>query len=60
VNQNAALSIREAEIASALPRDLDSLPRLRGFRLRGLGFIALALEIVLLNLRPGNSGARSN
>jgi uncharacterized membrane protein len=36
VNQNAALSIREREIASALPRDLDSLPRLRGFRLRGL------------------------
>jgi len=36
VNQNGALSIRELEIASALPRDLDSLPRLRGFRLRGL------------------------
>ena len=27
---------REEEIASALPRDLDSLPTLRGFRLRGL------------------------
>jgi uncharacterized membrane protein len=36
VNQNAALSIGESEIASALPRDLDSLPRLRGFRLREL------------------------
>src|ERR1700730_14292066 len=27
---------REAEIASALPADLDALPRLRGFRLRGM------------------------
>src|SRR5437868_4492544 len=27
---------RELEIASALPRDLDELPRLRGFRLRGM------------------------
>jgi len=27
---------RHEEITSALPRDLDSLPRLRGFRLRGL------------------------
>ena len=36
MNQNAALSIREREIASAIPQDLDSLPRLRGFRLRGL------------------------
>src|ERR1700676_663965 len=27
---------REEEIASALPADLDSLPRLRGFRLRGI------------------------
>jgi uncharacterized membrane protein len=29
-------SAREAEIASAVPADLDSLPRLRGFRLRGM------------------------
>ena len=29
-------SAREAEIASAVPADLDSLPRLGGFRLRGL------------------------
>ena len=27
---------RDEEIASALPKDLDALPRLRGFRLRGL------------------------
>jgi hypothetical protein len=27
---------REAEIASAVPADLDSLPRLGGFRVRGL------------------------
>jgi hypothetical protein len=27
---------RQAEIASALPADLDALPRLRGFRLRGM------------------------
>src|SRR4026209_1420418 len=27
---------REEEIASALPANLDALPRLRGFRLRGL------------------------
>src|SRR5437868_559179 len=27
---------REAEVASAVPADLDALPRLRGFRLRGM------------------------
>ena len=27
---------RVEEIASAVPQDLDALPRLRGFRLRGL------------------------
>jgi hypothetical protein len=27
---------RHGDIASALPADLDSLPRLRGFRLRGM------------------------
>src|SRR5256885_1911806 len=27
---------REAEIASTMPVDLDALPRLRGFRLRGM------------------------
>lgn len=36
VNETMSLSIREREIASAIPRDLDSLPRLKGFRLRGL------------------------
>src|SRR3989442_10995613 len=30
------LRARDAEIASALPADLDSLPRLKGFRLRGI------------------------
>src|SRR6478672_3630353 len=29
-------SAREEEIASAMPANLDSLPRLRGFRLRGM------------------------
>ena len=32
---------REQEIASALPADLDSLPRLRGFRLRGMAMTRL-------------------
>ena len=27
---------REEEIASTMPADLDALPRLRGFRLRGM------------------------
>ena len=27
---------QDAEIASTMPADLDSLPRLRGFRLRGM------------------------
>src|SRR5438093_12732046 len=30
------MSEREAEIASTMPADLDALPRLRGFRLRGM------------------------
>src|SRR5512133_1345596 len=30
------LRAREAEIASAIPADLDALPQLRGFRLRGM------------------------
>ncbi len=30
------MNSREEEIASALPADLDALPRLRGFRLRGM------------------------
>src|SRR6266704_574815 len=32
---------RHDEIASALPADLDSLPRLRGFRLRGIAMTRL-------------------
>ncbi|HZE13531.1 MAG TPA: TMEM175 family protein [Chthoniobacterales bacterium] len=36
-----ALSFREREIASALPAELDSLPRLSGFRLRGLDMTRL-------------------
>ena len=32
---------RHEEIASAVPADLDSLPRLRGFRLRGIGMTRL-------------------
>src|SRR5436305_6975260 len=32
---------RHGDIASALPADLDSLPRLRGFRLRGMGMTRL-------------------
>jgi uncharacterized membrane protein len=36
VNEAAPLSMREREIASAIPQDLDSLPRLKGFRLRGI------------------------
>src|ERR1700674_4722128 len=44
---------RQDEIASALPPDLDSLPRLRGFRLRGMQmtrretFIAAALAFAI-------------
>jgi uncharacterized membrane protein len=33
---SSRLRTREAEIASAVPADLDALPRLRGFRLRGM------------------------
>jgi uncharacterized membrane protein len=36
VTETASLSIREREISSGIPKDLDSLPRLKGFRLRGL------------------------
>src|SRR6201985_126189 len=36
VDGNLAMNERLEEIASALPRDLDALPRLRGFRLRGM------------------------
>ena len=36
MNDTPSLSTREREIASAIPRELDSLPRLGGFRLRGL------------------------
>jgi hypothetical protein len=32
---------RDADVASAVPADLDSLPRLRGFRLRGIGMTRL-------------------
>src|SRR2546423_2825076 len=32
---------RHEEIASALPADLDALPRLRGFRLRGIAMTRL-------------------
>src|ERR1700737_747199 len=35
------LRAREAEIASALPADLDNLPRLGGFRLRGIAMTRL-------------------
>jgi uncharacterized membrane protein len=41
VNEAAPLSNREREIASAIPQDLDSLPRLGGFRLRGLDMTRL-------------------
>src|SRR5882724_11968687 len=35
-NREAVMNERDEEIASALPPDLDALPRLGGFRLRGL------------------------
>ena len=35
------MNVRAQEIASALPSDLDSLPRLRGFRLRGIAMTRL-------------------
>ena len=35
-HDGSAMSDRHEEITSALPRHLDALPRLRGFRLRGL------------------------
>ena len=51
----------DADIASTIPADLDSLPRLRGFRLRGLDmtrletFIdaAFAFAITMLVISPG-------
>src|SRR4051812_40770293 len=53
---------REAEIASAIPANLDALPRLKGFRLRGLEmtrletFIdaAFAFAITMLVISPGD------
>src|SRR5258708_22960218 len=36
LTHHPAVNARYEEIASALPADLDSLPRLRGFRLRGM------------------------
>jgi uncharacterized membrane protein len=36
VDGQMAMNERHQEIASALPADLDALPRLRGFRLRGM------------------------
>src|SRR3981081_1651836 len=52
---------REQEIASAMPADLDSLPRLKGFRLRGIEmtrletFIdaAFAFAVTMLVIAPG-------
>ena len=52
---------REAEIASAIPANLDALPRLKGFRLRGIEmtrletFIdaAFAFAITMLVISPG-------
>lgn len=38
---SARMNKREQEIASGLPPDLDSLPRLRGFRLRGVAMTRL-------------------
>jgi len=35
------MNVRAQEIASGLPSDLDSLPRLGGFRLRGIGMTRL-------------------
>jgi Endosomal/lysosomal potassium channel TMEM175 len=35
------MNVRAQEIASGLPTDLDSLPRLRGFRLRGIAMTRL-------------------
>src|SRR6184192_3367587 len=35
------MKVRAQEIASGLPSDLDSLPRLRGFRLRGIAMTRL-------------------
>ena len=41
MTDDAPLSLREREIASTLPADLDLLPRLGGFRLRGLDMTRL-------------------
>ena len=54
---------REEEIASTMPADLDALPRLRGFRLRGMEmtrletFIdaAFAFAISMLVIAPSRS-----
>jgi hypothetical protein len=52
-NIASQMNERAQEIRSGLPSNLDSLPRLAGFCLRvfALGFTAIALEMVLLNLR---------
>src|SRR6266481_6132403 len=54
------MNLRQEEIASALPADLDQLPKLRGFRLRGIEmtrletFIdaAFAFTITILVIAP--------
>ena len=45
---------RHRDIASALPVDLDSLPCLRGFRLRGMEMTRLETFIDVVDLRPGD------
>jgi hypothetical protein len=53
------MSKRDDDIASALPKDLDALPRLNGFRLRGMEMTRLetfidAAALVLANTLPPN------
>jgi uncharacterized membrane protein len=63
------MNARHEEIASALPADLDELPRLRGFRLRGMEMtrletfidaafaFAISMLVIAANQVPDNIGA---
>jgi uncharacterized membrane protein len=66
VDGQMAMNERHQEIASALPADLDALPRLRGFRLRGMQMtrletfidaafaFAVTMMVIAANQMPGN------
>lgn len=64
-HHGSATSERHEEITTSLPRDLDALPRLNGFRLRGLAMTRLEAFVdaafafavrMLVIAGPGSAG----